>query len=88
MEWKRADSLVKKGAVASKEGHAESILGHKRPIIIDLKKKPSHIKRKHADSEVKKEFQVQWSVKKVMLTAFLDIKRSITIDSKKKTQQN
>ena len=36
---------------------------------------------KHTDSPVKKKrFQVQWSVKKVMLTVFWDMKGRITID--------
>ena len=38
-----------------------------------------------AVSPVKKMFQVQWSVKKVMLTVSRDIKRLIVIDFLKKT---
>ena len=42
---------------------------------------------KHADSLVKKKFQVQWSVKKVMLTAFKNMKGPIIIDSKKQSME-
>ena len=40
--------------------------------------------RKYADSPAKKKFQVQQSVKKIMLRVFQDMKGTITIDSLEK----
>ena len=44
----------------------------------DLKRQ--FMERKHTDSPLKKIFHVQQSVKKVMLTVFLDMRDPITID--------
>ena len=38
------------------------------------------VKWKHPDSLIKKKFWVQWSVKKVMLTIFCDMKEPVIID--------
>ena len=42
--------------------------------------KRQYMEWKHMDSLVKKRLQAQQSVKKVMLTVFLDMKKPITID--------
>ena len=52
-----------------------TLVCHHKPVS-----KRESMEWKYTDSSVKKKFQAQCSVKKVILTVFSDMKRPITID--------
>ena len=55
-------------------------MGQTKVFQYEPDSKKQSIEWKHPDSQVKKNFRVQWSVKKAMQKVFWDMKRPITID--------